>query len=110
MESKNKMIELFLEIFIIGFGVIAMALLYRHNIFLTLLLAAGAAFEILLWHKRKDILAFVVAAVVGPLAEMLNIYFGNWHYSNPSFFGIPMWLPLVWGISMLTIKRIAETI
>ena len=110
MKSKNRLKELFTELFIISAGVFAMALFYRHNIILTFLLAAGSAFEIFLWHSRKDILVFAVAAVIGPMAEILNIYFGNWNYSNPSFFGIPMWLPFVWGISMLTIKRIGETL
>jgi len=41
---------------------------------------------------------------------MAAIYFGAWSYANPTMLGIPLWLPLAWGIAAVFVKRVAETL
>ena len=63
-----------------------------------------------LWHTKHDLIRFLVAAVLGPVTEIIAILYGVWHYSNPSFLGIPVWLPLLWGFAGVMIARITEPI
>ncbi|MFH1211400.1 MAG: hypothetical protein V1659_00545 [Candidatus Woesearchaeota archaeon] len=94
-------------IFIIGMAIISA--FYKNNFLATILLILAWATGIAFWHKKHDIFFFVTGAIIGPLAEILCIHFGAWQYFNPSFLGIPAWLPLAWGLATMLIKRIAET-
>ncbi|HLC72893.1 MAG TPA: hypothetical protein VJH37_04910, partial [Candidatus Nanoarchaeia archaeon] len=40
---------------------------------------------------------------VGPLGR------GGGH-TNPDFLGIPVWLPLLWGFAMVTLRRVVFTL
>jgi uncharacterized membrane protein YoaT (DUF817 family) len=44
---------------------------------------------------------YAVAFVFGPLSEILAIHQKLWSYAAPSFFGIPLWLPFLWGTAAL---------
>lgn len=81
---------------------------YQNNILLTLLLLAEWVFGLKFWHKKHDAYFFVIGAITGPLGEIVAIIFGVWQYANPTFLGIPMWLPFAWGLAVVMIKRVAE--
>ncbi len=101
--------ELIFEFILYVFGIIAIIKFYQFNTLLTSLILIAWLFGIFLWHKKHDILFFIIGAIVGPIAEIICIQFGVWQYSNPSFLGIPIWLPFAWGLAVMLIKRIAET-
>ncbi len=61
------------------------------------------------WHSRSDVLFFLVAAVMGPLGESVAVSFGAWQYALP-WAGIPLWLPLGWGIAVLYLKKTNEVL
>jgi hypothetical protein len=102
--------ELVSEIMLCCAGIASIALFFQNNLLLSALLVVAWAIGIKFWHKKHDILFFVTGAVVGPIAEIVCIYFGVWQYANPTFLGIPVWLPLAWGLVTVLIKRIAETL
>jgi hypothetical protein len=52
---------------------------------------------------------YFVAFVLGPLGELIAICFGAWSYAEPFYF-IPIWLPFIWGIAALFMKKLAETL
>ena len=56
------------------------------------------------WHTRTDLLFFVLAAVLGSLGEATAVRFGAWQYASTAT-GIPLWLPLAWGIVVLYLKH-----
>ncbi len=60
-------------------------------------------------HSRKDILIFITGAVFGTLGEYLCMRLGFWLYHNPHFklIGLPISLPLAWGLSSVIITTIA---
>jgi hypothetical protein len=58
------------------------------------------------WHTRSDLVFFFLSLVLGPLAEGVAIAAGAWAYTRPLWL-IPVWLPLLWGIAALTLRRIA---
>ncbi len=108
MKARTK--ELVYEI-ILAVVVVSLVIILNKNAWLTFgVLAAVWAFAIYLWHKKIDIATFIVAAVVGPVVEIISIYYGIWSYADPMFLGIPVWLPLLWGFAGVLLRRIAETI
>ena len=46
-----------------------------------------------------------IAAVLGPLGEVVISATGAFDYANPDFAGIPMWLPALWANGGLLIRR-----
>ena len=41
---------------------------------------------------------------MGAVGESVCIYFGAWSYANPTYL-IPLWLPILWGLAALIIRR-----
>ncbi len=61
------------------------------------------------WHSRSDVLFFSLAAVMGPLGESVAVHLGAWQYTLP-WAGIPLWLPLGWGVAALYLKKTSEVL
>lgn len=101
--------DLLLEILLFWSGMLTISLLYNSNIFLTLFLIVYWMIGIKFWHKTQDIYIFITGAVIGPIGEIICVHFGAWQYANPTLFGIPVWLPLAWGLTTMVIKRVVET-
>ena len=106
MVIENVKHKLILELLIYVMGVAFVAFFYRNNAFVTTMLTLAWFIAMGVWHKKEDVLVFVVAAVIGPLGEIVAVYFGAWTYANPTFWGIPIWLPLLWGLAGVFIKRV----
>lgn len=64
-----------------------------------------------LFSKRKeDFLLFVIGGLFGAFAEGFAMSYGAWVYANSDFFGIPLWLPLLWGIAAIYMNKIQKGI
>jgi uncharacterized membrane protein YoaT (DUF817 family) len=75
-----------------------------------LLLACYLAVSILMlsqWHSPRDLIYYGVAFVLGPVFEAATVHFGAWQYSEPLYL-IPIWLPLLWGIMAVFLKKVCE--
>lgn len=61
------------------------------------------------WHTERDLLIFVVAGIFGTLGEYFCMQLGFWEYHYPLLrsIGLPISLPLAWGLSGVIIARIA---
>lgn len=86
------------------------ALLWQNSIATALLLIAISVAAVKLWHEKSDIATYILAAVFGPLAEMISINSGAWQYSNSNAFGIPIWLPLMWGMAGMLANRVSKAV
>jgi len=90
--------------------VMASAAYYWHYpILLTAFYAVGSALLFSRWHRLDDIIYYIVALVVAPLGELIAVKNGAWQYAG-SGTGIPLWLPLAWGICALSLRRLSETV
>lgn len=89
-------------------SLLAIVILWRNNLALTLALLAIFIAMHYLWRTHRDTIAFVVGAIGGPLAEIVAIHFNVWKYSNPDIIigHIPLWLPVAWGIAAMLIHRV----
>ena len=86
------------------------SLFWREPSLLTALLIANAAFLIWIGKPRHDIVLFAFAGIWGAAAEMFAVQFGSWYYPIPSLFGIPYWLPFVWGTAGVFLVRLSHAI
>lgn len=103
--------ELVIELLIFVFGVVSLSLLWHSPIITSLLIILLALGILKFWYEKNDWLWFVAAGFFGALGEILIIRFGGvWHYANPDFLGVPMYLPLAYGISGLMGKKIIFTL
>ena len=107
--TRKKLVfeqELFFDLILIWYAIFMVFNFWRSNFFLTLALILGWLVAIRLWHKKEDILAFIVGALMGSVGEINAVAFGAWSYSNPDIFGIPFWLPLFWGYYAVLLKKV----
>jgi len=66
---------------------------------------------VIFWHGERDILVFFVGAVLGTVGEYICMELGFWQYHYPVFrsIGLPISLPMAWGLSSVMIGRMART-
>lgn len=102
--------ELVYEIALFLVTIASISFLYMEWPLLTGLLVVAMLVGGKVWYDRNDVYYFVSGAFVGSIAEIICVYFGAWRYTNPTIFGIPIWLPIAWGVATVLIIRFAETL
>ena len=109
MTALNRSHKILLSFVALGIVVTLVSAFWRNNglLFLTLL-AASAVLLLLSGNRRRDIVPFVAGALLGPIMEAVVIRTGAWQYAHPTAFGIPVWLPLLWGLTALSLVRISR--
>jgi len=85
--------------------IILIALFWENNFVLTVFVAAYMALLLVLWHEIEDLRCLFFVVIVGTTSEIISVSSGAWTYNNPTFLGIPIWLPLTWGIAVLCLRR-----
>lgn len=71
-------------------------------------IVAGAILGLLALIKHKtfplqhEFKLFLFSGVLGALGEKVAIAGGAWQYPNPQLFGIPIYLPFLWGLTGIT--------
>jgi len=100
--------ELILDLILFCLGLTEISLFYMNNFLLIILLLITWLIGIKLWYEDYDIYFLLTGAVIGTVGEIVCIHFGVWTYTNPTFLGVPVWLPLAWGLTTILIKRIAQ--
>ncbi len=65
---------------------------------------------VIFWHGERDILIFIIGAALGTFGEYICMKLGFWDYHYPLFrsIGLPISLPLAWGLSSVITGRIAR--
>jgi hypothetical protein len=101
---------LLFEIFIILVETFSVLIFYEFPKVVTSILFVLSLILFKYCYNKEDKIYYIVAAIIGPLAEIGAIYRGAWIYMKPGLFIIPVWLPLAWGVVIVAIKRIANII
>ena len=96
MSAKRLERELVFDLILFIAAIILISLFYRDNLILTVMLILTCLVGFKFWYKKHDAYFFIAAAIIGPVGEIVVIYFGAWSYANPTILGIPVWLPLAW--------------
>ena len=101
-ETKRDQVLAVVSIVVV---VLLIGLFWENNFILTLFVAAYTTFLLKIWHETEDLRCLIFVVIVGTASEIVSVSFGAWTYNNPSFLGIPIWLPLTWGIAVLCLRR-----
>jgi hypothetical protein len=87
---------------------IAVGLAWMYPLKLAMFLLGQIILVMVVNKRKRDEFWVVVGGTLGPIAEILAIGGGAWEYTAPYFFGIPIWLPLLWGLAALFGRRVVE--
>jgi hypothetical protein len=65
---------------------------------------------VIFWHGERDILIFIIGGILGTVGEYICMKLGFWHYHYPLLrsIGLPISLPLAWGLSSVITGRVAK--
>lgn len=108
MKIKDSLyFKIFLQIIPVFFGLFFGSFLWHNNYILALVFLTIIIVMLLIKHYPGDIVALILGIVMGLVIEIIGTYFvGYQSFTNPDFFGIPVWLPFAWGYSLMVMKRI----
>jgi len=101
--------ELVFELCIYAISVALAGLLWRKPPILAISYMIISMIMLIKWHGRSDLIFYLTAFGLGPIGEAFAIYLGAWQYLKP-FYLIPIWLPFLWGITALFLKKTSETL
>lgn len=74
---------------------------------LTLFIVTVSLIIFLLSYNQNEVILFLVGIFFGVIIEIGLRYFGYQQvWKDASLFGVPVWLPLVWGIGFVIITRL----
>lgn len=111
LPDRNTGQDLFFEV-LFSIYLVGIVLFFWHlPLWAALLLGVGLALQLWFWGERADGAAMAGAALLGTPSEILCVRYGVWTYEAPGLlFGIPVWLPLIWGSLFCLFRRISLTI
>ncbi len=89
---------------------LATATMWRSAAMLSLVLAGLHTASLALMRQKKYIAVYTVGFLAGPITEAICIYFGAWSYNTPHFFGVPIWLGMVWGAAGVFFAHLSRTL
>jgi uncharacterized membrane protein YoaT (DUF817 family) len=94
----------FIIILVCGALTLAVPLVFGHDILASIsALTVLSILFVTINFSFSRLLLFLLVFFAGPVSEIIAIYAGAWTYTYPSVFGIPLWLPFVWGNASLYI-------
>jgi len=110
--TKEKILPHMVDALLALLSLVFVSFLWSSPFFLSLALLAISATIILAGRRRlHDTLFFLAAGIWGALAEAIAVNFGGaWSYPMPHYAGIPIWLPILWGIAGVFLIRLSDTV
>ncbi len=94
----------------LGMDIIALLLIcnwYEHNRLLAVGLGIVFLTLIVVDYSHFKLVLVIFSSLFGVAGEILCCHYGLWVYNNSSVWGIPMWLPMVWPILLMTFSEVA---
>src|SRR5712692_11417514 len=94
----------FVYIWLCGLTALGSACLFWSSpLLLTGILAVIGGLMLAVRKSAEDLLLCAFCGAFGAIAEAFGIASGAWSYTLPLASGVPLWLPVMWGIAALFI-------
>jgi hypothetical protein len=75
------------------------------------ILALGMAIVLLIQSTRGEFALFFVGVALALVIELgLGLIARSQHWSHASLYGIPYWLPIIWGYGFVMMRRIGNLV
>ena len=84
--------------------------LWQNNLLLTISLSMVSILVLLKWTNKEEKILYFTAFILVPIYDIVLVPTGIWSYGNPTIFGIPIWIPLVYGILTVVAIKISKSI
>jgi len=102
------------SVFLICIGLsvcFSVLLLWNYPDYLTFILVSAIFIQVYYHRTMQDIVMMVSAALIGTPSEILCVKTGIWTYYGPDLvYGIPYWIPLIWGFLFCFFRRFTLTL
>jgi hypothetical protein len=96
--------KLFVSMSLLLLSLLGELLLWNHVAIFSILLMFLAYAKHKMYPIKKELLWYVLICVGGAIVEFILVNFGHgWSYTSPDFFGIPIWIPIFWGLVGTTV-------
>lgn len=83
--------------------------LVRGELWLTIIITAMLLVTLRIRYERGEWKVMVLGIVVGFIVEVVTFsVYRLQHWDNASLFGVPYWLPIIWGYGFLIIRRVGN--
>ncbi|MEP7198636.1 MAG: hypothetical protein ABI874_02355, partial [Chloroflexota bacterium] len=100
-------VGIFVSVWLCGLGSLGfVCLLWPSPFLLAGVLLVMSALMLAIRRSSADVLLWGICGRLGAIAESFGIASGAWSYALPLVAGVPVWLPLIWGIAAVFIKEI----
>jgi sterol desaturase/sphingolipid hydroxylase (fatty acid hydroxylase superfamily) len=102
--------------FVVSTGIIllsAISILFLSSqaVLLSILLIFIAFVKHTIYPIKRELLWFVMICFGGTCIEIVLVNIGHaWSYSTPQLLGIPVWMPLFWGVVGTTIVVLYDAV
>ena len=84
--------------------------LWENNTILTILLSAISFLVLINFSNMQERILYFACFFLGPAFDLILVPRGVWTYANPSIFGVPIWLPVTYGLGAVMIVKIATAV
>lgn len=109
--SKKACYGILIQTLPIILGAVLTYFLWHNNMLLTALFLLITAVVLYIGWSPGDLFVFAYGTVLGFAIEFFEVNIAKFHsFSNPDFFGMPLWMPIVWGYGFVLMKRIGVII
>lgn len=97
--NKKKLGLPLLFVFVAAFIVL---FFWEQSLILIIILLVLSILKNKLIPIEKEVLMFIISAVVGAGAESVAMVGGSWAYTSANLINFPIWLPFLWGLAGVT--------
>lgn len=106
--NENKITGLIVSFWLIFF---LFQIAIANEAVLTFIATAGIAATVLVLPKNREKILLGIGILLGILVEVgLGLILRQQHWEQASFLGVPLWLPLIWGMGFIAIRRLGNII
>jgi hypothetical protein len=83
----------------------------KHEVLLAFVTLGMIVYSFLLSYRPGEFALLLFGLILGLFIEVgLGLIIRTQHWKYASFFGVPYWLPLMWGYGFVVIHRLGELI
>jgi hypothetical protein len=107
VREPRVLLAVLLDIFLYGAIVLGALLLWQTSFTLLGVYIALLALALSVFHTRADAFFVILAVLVGTALEVVATRAGVWTHSNSALWGMPVWLPVAYGLFALIVRRAA---
>ena len=108
MDQARRDICIGLVVFVLQ--ILLLYYFWETNIILTVLLMLVSAIVLIKFTNTAEKIFYFLGFVSIPIFDLIIVPRSAWTYGNPFIFGIPLWLPVGYGLSTVMIVKIGNSI